>query len=160
MKKWYMCLILAVLMALWVCPTAALTAERVEYEGLRLTTVEREPINFLSYGASGLDWLTEIMQKLVESGEPAVVFGEQVDTALEVTFIEALLGSNVDLVGGATLANEEPSNFLWGFKYTGWTDNAEVEGIWRYFLEFQPAAYNVRGQWFLGLAYKWRSNNT
>jgi len=160
MKKWYICLILVALMALLACPTAALPAERVEYEGLRLTTIEREPINFLSYGASGLDWLAKIAQKLVESGEPAVVFGEQVEAALEVTFWDGILGSNWNLTGGATLINEEPSNAMWGFKYTGWTDNAEAEGIWKWFTELQPAAYNIRGQWYLALAYKWRPNNT
>lgn len=132
----------------------ALAGERVEFEELRLTTVREEKINVLKYGATLGGWLEEVVKKLVESGEPSVVFKEQITPALEVTLIEGFLHRNVNLVGGATFENDEPVDFVWGGKYTGLKEKSG--GIWDWFSKIQPAVYNVRGQWFLALVYIWR----
>ena len=155
-KKFCICLILVAMMALLVCPIVVLAAERMEYQELRLTTVRTEKIDVPGYMAAGGGWLAEIIARLVESGEPAVVFKDQATAALEVTFVDGILGSNWNLNGGATLFNEEPANFIWGFKYTGWTGKSEEGGIWLIFSKFQPAVYNEQGRWYPGLAYYWK----
>jgi len=131
-----------------------LAEERTEFKELKLTSVREEPVNLLSYTTSGLDFATEVVKRLVESGKPAVVFGKSPKAALEVTFVEGMLGANLDLVGGMTLKNEEPSNFVWGLKYTGL--RAKSGGIWDIFSKLEPTLYNERGEWFIGVAYAWR----
>lgn len=152
-KEWYMCLTLIMVMAL-LLPSTAASAAKTEYQELRMTTVREEPVNLLSYASSGLDWLAEITARLMKSGEPSIVFKKHLAGALDVTFVEGFLLKNLNLVGGATLVNEEPVNFIWGFKWTGWT--AKTGGIWEVFSELQPVVYNERGQWFLALAYEWK----
>lgn len=141
-----------VLLALTLGLSVALA--QAEFKELKLTSVREEPVNLLSYTASGLDFVTEVVKRLVESGKPAVVFGEYPKAALEVTFVEGMLGANLDLVGGMTLKNEEPSNFVWGVKYTGL--RAKIGGIWDIFSKLEPTLYNERGEWFIGVAYAWR----
>jgi len=149
-KKMVMVLVLLAL----ALGLSGLALAQTEFKELRLTSVREEPVNLLSYTASGLDFVSEIVARLMKSGKPAVVFAEQLEAALEVTFVEKLLGKNVDLVGGMTLKNEEPSNFVWGIQYTGF--RAKSGGIWDIFSKLEPTLYNERGQWFLGLAYAWR----
>lgn len=119
-----------------------------------LTTVREEPVNLLSYTASGLDFVSEIIARLIKTGKPSVVFAEETKGALEVSFIEGILGSNIDLVGGMTLKNDEPSNFVWGFQYTGL--HGKSGGIWDWFSKLNPAVYNEKGQWWLGVAVTWK----
>lgn len=132
----------------------ALAGERIEFEELRLTTVRQEKIDVLAYGSAGGSWLAEVVRRLVESGKPSVVFTKYVKGAVEVTLVEEFLGKNVDLVGGMTLKNEEPSNFIWGLQYTGL--RAKQGGIWEIVSKLNPTIYNERGQWYLGTAYVWR----
>lgn len=159
-KRWRIGLVLATMLIICTFGFSgvALAAGQVEYQELRMTEIREEPINFGSYAVSLGSFVEEIVVRLFQSGEPAVVFSEHVTSALDLTFVDGLLGSNWNLVGGVTLANESPSNGIWGFKYTGWT--AKTGGIWEIFSELQPAFYNERGQWCLGLAYKWKANNT
>jgi len=125
-----------------------------EFKELKLTSVREQPVNLLSYTASGLDFVSEVIARLIKSGKPAVVFGEYPKAALEVTFVEGLLGSNLDLVGGMTLQNDEPSNFVWGFQYTGL--RGKSGGLWDIFSKLEPTLYNEKGEWFVGVAYAWR----
>lgn len=133
----------------------ALAEEKVEFKELRLTYVREEPVNVLSYTQSGLDFLSEVVARLIKTGKPSVVFAEEITGALEVTFVERFLGRNVDLMGGATFANEEPAAFLWGLQYTGLREKSG--GIWEVFSKLNPSVYNVRGNWYLGVAYEFRA---
>lgn len=132
----------------------ALAEEKTEFKELRLTTVREEKINMLKYGATLGGWLKEVVEKLVDSGEPSVVFKEQITPALEVTLIEGFLHRNVNLTGGATFENDEPMDLVWGGKYTGF--KGKSGGIWDWFSKAQPGVYNIRGQWFLVLVYAWK----
>ena len=131
-----------------------LAEERIEFKEFRLTSVRQEKIDVLAYGAAGGSWLAEVVRRLIESGKPSVVFAEHVKGAVEVTFVEEFLGKNVDLIGGMTLRNEEPSNFVWGLQYTGL--RAKEGGVWEIFSKLNPTIYNERGEWFVGVAYAWR----
>ena len=135
----------------------ALAEEKVEFKELRLTYVREEPVNVLSYTQSGLDFLSEVVARLIKTGKPSVVFAEEITGALEVTFVEEFLGRNVDLMGGATFANEEPATFMWGLQYTGLKEKAESGGIWDIFSKLNPSVYNVKGNWYLGVAYEFRA---
>jgi len=132
----------------------ALAEERTEFKELRLTSVREEKIDVLSYGAALGSWLDEVVRRLVESGEPGVVFKEEITPALEVTLVEGFLHKNVNLIGGATFENDEPVNFVWGAKYTGLKEKSG--GIWDWFSKIQPGICNERGQWFIVLSYVWR----
>lgn len=149
MKRWMVCG-MAVLLLLLVGILPAMAVEPF----IRTEAIREEPVNLLSYTASGLDFVSEVVARLIKSGKPSVVFGEHVKGAVEVTFVERLLNKNVNLVGGMTLKNEEPSNFVWGFQYTGW--RAKTGGVWDIFSKLEPTVYNERGEWFLGLAYAWK----
>ena len=133
----------------------ALAEEKVEFEELRLTTVREEPVSVLSYAGSGLNFVAEALARLMKTGKPSVVFAEQTTGALEVTFVERFLGRNVDLMGGATFANEEPAAFMWGFQYTGLREKSG--GIWDIFSKLNPSAYNVGGMWYFGAGYEFRA---
>jgi len=136
----------------------ALAEERVEFRELKLTSVREEPINLPSYTASGLDFVSEVIARLLKSGQPAVVFGETTKAAIEVTLWEKLIGLNINLVGGMTLQEGERSEFVIGVKYTGMTER--TGGIWDIFSKFEPTVYNIEGQWFIGLSYDWREQTT
>ena len=132
----------------------ALAEERAEFKELKLTSVRAERVDVLTYTASGLDFISEVIARLLKTGKPSVVLAEETKGALEVSFIEGMLGSNVDLVGGMTLKNDEPSNFVWGVQYTGL--RGKSGGIWEIFSKFNPTVYNERGQWWLGAAFTWK----
>ncbi|MBA7492532.1 hypothetical protein ES702_03082 [subsurface metagenome] len=132
----------------------ALAGERVEFEELKLASVRQERVDVLAYTASGLDFVSEVIARLIKTGKPAVLFAEETKGALEVSFIEGMLGSNIDLVGGMTLKNDEPSNFVWGFQYTGL--RGKSDGIWDIFSKLNPTVYNERGHWWLGAAFTWK----
>jgi len=127
---------------------------QTEFKELKLTSVREEPVNLLSYTASGLDFIAEVIKRLVESGKPAVIFREEIAGGLEVTLIEGLFNKPLDLVGGATFMDEEPVDFLWGLQYTGL--HSKSGGIWDWFSRFEPAVYNIGGEWYLGLVYEFR----
>jgi len=135
----------------------ALAEEKVEFEELRLTAVREEPVDVLRWGGSGLDFLAEALARLIKTGKPSVAFGEEITGALEVTFVDGFLGRNVDLMGGATFANEEPAAFMWGLQYTGLKEKAESGGIWLIFSKLNPSVYNVGGMWYLGAGYEFRA---
>lgn len=129
--------------------------EKVEFEELRVSAVREEPVNVLSYTSSGLDFVSEVIARLIKTGKPSVVFAEEITGALEVTFVEEFLGRHIALMGGATFTNEEPASFLWGFQYTGLREKSG--GIWEMFSKLNPSVYNVRGDWYLGVAYEFRA---
>ena len=137
---------------------AALAGETVEFEELKLTSVRQERVDVAAYTASGLDFVSEVIARLLKTGKPSVVFAEETKGALEVSFIEGILGSNVDLVGGMTLKNDEPSNFVWGFQYTGL--RGKSGGIWDIFSKLNPTVYNEQGNWWVGFAFTWRETNS
>lgn len=151
MKKIIWLVILGLLLGLAI---PALAQSQPEFEELKLTAVREERVNLLAYTASGLDFVSEVIARLIKTGKPAVVFAEETKAALEVSFIEGMLGSNVDLVGGMTLKNDEPSNFVWGFQYTGL--RGKLGGVWDIFTKLNPTVYNERGCWYLGAAFTWR----
>lgn len=122
--------------------------------GLSGIAMAGEKVDALSATASGLDWLSELTSRLMKSGEPAVVFGKHIKAAVKVSLVEEFLGRHFNVIAGMTLANEEPSNFVWGIEYTGWTE--KKEGIWSIFSEIKLGAYNERGEWKAALAYVWR----
>lgn len=132
----------------------ALAEGKVQFKELKLTSVRVERVDVLSYTASGLDFVSEVIARLIKTGKPSVVFAEETKGALEVSFIEGMLGSNIDLVGGMTLKNDEPSNFVWGFQYTGL--RGKSGGIWDWFTKLNPTVYNERGHWWLGVAVTWK----
>lgn len=134
--------------------SVALAGERVEFEELKLVSVRQERVDVLAYTASGLDFVSEVIARLIKTGKPSVVFAEETKGALEVSFVEGMLGSNIDLVGGMTLKNDEPSDFIWGFQYTGL--RGKSGGIWDWFSKLNPTAYNERGHWWFGGAYTWK----
>lgn len=129
--------------------------EKVEFKELRLTSVREEPVSVLRWGGSGLDFLAEALAGLIKTGKPSVVFAEEIAGALEVTFVDGFLGRNVDLMGGATFANEEPVAFMWGFQYMGFREKSG--GIWDIVSKLNPSAYNVGGMWYFGAGYEFRA---
>jgi len=136
----------------------ALGDEKIEFKELKLTSVRQERVNLLAYTASGLDFVSEVIARLIKTGKPSVLFAEEAKAALEVTFVEQILGANVDLVGGMTLKNEEPSNFIWGLQYTGL--RGKSGGIWDIFSKLNPTVYNERGHWWLGAAFTWKEEQS
>lgn len=152
LKKIVWMMILALMFGL--ISSVALAQSQPEFEELKLASVRGEQVNVLAYSASGLDFISEVVARLIKTGKPAVLFAEETKGALEVSFIEAMLGSNIDLVGGMTLKNEEPSNFVWGFQYTGL--RGKSGGIWEIFSKLNPTVYNERGHWWLGVAFTWK----
>lgn len=148
-------LVLVVLLMIGLTSTLALAEEKVEFEELRLRAVREESVNVLVYGQSGLDFVSEVIARLIKTGKPSVVFAEEITGGLEVTFVQEFLGRNVALMGGATFANEEPASFLWGLQYTGLRKKSG--GMWDIFSKLNPSVYNVRGDWYLGVAYEFRA---
>jgi len=155
-KKFWLMIVVAVVLAtgLFLMSGIGLAGQKTEFEELKLTAVRQERVNLLAYTASGLDFVSEVIARLIKTGKPSVVFAEETKAALEVSFIEGMLGSNVDLVGGMTLKNDEPSNFIWGFQYTGFRESSS--GIWAWFSKLNPTVYNERGHWWAGIAVTWK----
>ena len=122
--------------------------------GLSGIAMAGEKVDALSATATGLDWVSNLVSRLIESGEPAVVFEEQTKAAVKVTLVEGFVLEHLNIIGGATLVNDEAANFVWGIEYTGWTEKSE--GIWNIFSQLKPGIYNEKGEWFLGVAYAWR----
>lgn len=157
MKKIIWMVILALIFGL--VSSVALAQSQPDSRELAYTPERR--VDLLGYTASGIDlasdFVTGLIERLFKTGKPGVVFAEETKATLEASIIEGMLGSNVDLIGGMTLRNDEPSNFVWGFQYTGLRGKAEKSGgIWLIFKDLNPAVYNERGHWWFGGAYTWR----
>ena len=135
---------------------AALAGERVEFE--ELAYAPEQQVDLLGYTATGIDFasdfVTGLIERLLKTGKPGVVFAKETKATLEASILEGMLGSNWDLVGGMTLKNDEPSSFVWGFQYTGL--RGKSGGIWDWFSKLNPTVYNERGHWWFGGAYTWR----
>lgn len=141
--------------------SSGIAGAQSQSEFKELAYVPEQRVNLLNYTASGIDlasdFVTGLIERLFKTGKPGVVFAEETKATLEASIIEGILGSNVDLIGGMTLANDEPSNFIWGFQYTGLRVKAEKSaGIWLIFKDLNPTIYNERGHWWFGGAYTWR----
>lgn len=139
--------------------SVALAEDRVEFE--ELAYAPEQQVDLLGYTATGVDlasdFVTGLIERLFKTGKPGVVFAEETKATIEASIIEGMLGSNIDLVGGMTLKNDEPSNFIWGFQYTGL--RGKSGGIWDWFSKLNPTVYNERGQWWFGGAYTWREES-
>ena len=132
----------------------AFAGEKVE----ELAYAPEQQVDLLGYTAIGVDlasdFVTGLIERLFKTGKPGVVFAEETKATLEASIVEGMLGSNIDLIGGMTLMNDEPSNFVWGFQYTGL--RGKSGGIWDWFTKLNPTVYNERGHWWFGGAYTWR----
>jgi len=124
--------------------------------GLSGLAMAREKVDALSATATGLDWVSDFVSRLIASGEPAVVFGKHAQGAVKVSLVEGFLLEHLNITGGLTLANEEPANGFWGFEYTGWTEKSESGGIWKILSEIKIGACNERGHWMFIIGYVWR----
>jgi len=156
MKKIIWIVILGLMLGLAM---PALAQSQPEFE--ELAYVPEQRVDLLGYTATGIDlasdFVTGLIERLFKTGKPGVIFAEETKATLEASIIEGMLGSNIDLIGGMTLKNDEPSNFIWGFQYTGLREKAEKSGgIWLIFSKLNPTIYNERGYWWLGGAYTWR----
>jgi len=153
MKKIIFVVILALMFGL--VSSVALAQSQPEFE--ELAYVPEQRVDLLGYTASGIDlasdFVTGLIERLFKTGKPGVVFAEETKATIEASIIEGMLGSNVDLIGGMTLKNDEPSNFIWGFQYTG------LRGKSDWFSKLNPTVYNERGQWWFGGAYTWRETD-
>jgi len=133
-----------------------LAEEKMEFE--ELAYAPEQQVDLLGYTATGIDlasdFVTGLIERLFKTGKPGVVFAEETKATLEASIIEGMLGSNIDLIGGMTLANDEPSNFIWGLQYTGL--RGKSGGIWDWFTKLNPTVYNERGHWWLGVAVTWK----
>ena len=158
MKKRYWFWLILVVAALIVTFVASGVGAQEKVEFSELTYVPEQQVDLLGYTATGIDlasdFVTGLIERLFKTGKPGVVFAEETKATLEASIIEGMLGSNIDLIGGMTLKNDEPSNFVWGFQYTGL--RGKSGGIWDWFTNLNPTIYNERGHWWFGGAYTWR----
>ena len=154
MKNIVWIVILALIFGL--VPLVALAQSQPEFK--KLTYVSEQQMDLLGYTATGIDlasdFVTGLIERLFRTGKPGVIFAEETKATLEASIVEGMLGSNIDLIGGMTLMNDEPSNFVWGFQYTGL--RGKSGGIWDWFSKLNPTVYNERGHWWFGGAYTWR----
>jgi len=155
MKKILFVVILALIFGLL---SSGIALAQSQPELNKLAYIPEQRVDLLGYTATGIDlasdFVTGLIERLFKTGKPGVVFAEETKATIEASVIEGMLGSNWDLIGGMTLANNEPSNFIWGLQYTGL--RGKSGGIWDWFTKLNPTIYNERGNWWLGGAFTWR----
>lgn len=67
------------------------------------TAIEVQPVDFAAYVRGGIDYITEILSRLLKTGKPALLFLEPIQVGIECIFFESFLIGNLDLVGGLML---------------------------------------------------------
>jgi len=131
----------------------ALAEEKLEFKELGLTSVRVEPVDVPRYVGAQVDFWSEVVAKLLKTGKPFAVFGEEA-FGLEVTAKQGLIWDKLDWVVGFTFVNEERGKFVTGLQYTGLT---EFEGgIWEIFKRCEPTLYLIEGNWYFGIGYEFR----
>lgn len=131
----------------------ALAQEKTEFPELRLVYVREEPVDVPRYLEAQLDFWAEVFARLMKTGKPNAIFGEEA-FGLEVTVKEELIWDKLNWVAGFTFLNEERGKFFIGFQYTGLTE--WEGGIWEIFKRCEPTLYLIEGNWYFGIGYEFR----
>lgn len=115
--------------------------------------IESQPVNAIRYLDAGVDYVVEIIQRIIKTGKPVVIFKEETSKfGLGVSIIEDFLGKNVDLVGGVAFTEErEETTLFWGLEY-----KFSGEGMGGIFSRLRPAIYAMQDQYYWGISFELR----
>lgn len=81
--------ILAAVVGLSVIPAMGVEIKSPQQIGEEIKlTIQREPISIFTYAEMGVDFVTEIFNKILKSGKPVVLFSGGIKAGLEVDLIE------------------------------------------------------------------------
>jgi len=145
MKVWVMMLLLV---GMLLFPMQAVAQEEL----IRTELIRAEPVDVIRYLDAQVDYLAEIIARLIKTGKPVLLFINGNRVGAEITLVENMPKRNFNLVGGWTIENNEPSKFFWGIEYelplTGET--------WKVFKRLRPAIYNCEGKWYWGFSFELR----
>ena len=147
MKKWrkfgLSFLLVALVMSFCLVPAYA-----QEEKLIRTELIKSEPINLMRYVSSGADYVWGIFSRLLESGQPVLLFNGKPEGGLEVILFENSPKELFNLVGGWTILDEQPGKFFWGFEYEIPLAGGTI------FQQLRPSLYLCEGKIRAGIGFE------
>lgn len=142
------CIVVCLVLLLMLTQTAIASEQKL----IDSVAIRTEPVDILRYVDGGIDYLAEILARLMKTGKPALLFNNGARAGAEVTVAEDTPWKNFNIVAGMTIVNEEVSQFFWGVEY----EVTLVGGMWEMFKRFRPGVYSRHGGVYLGFGFELR----
>ena len=137
-------LITMTMVLLLLIPTMA-TADEL----MNLQRIREQPVNIFDYTKKSVDVGGVILGKFLGTTNPLGLYrDEHALGAAEITLVEGFLHPKLNLTGGLTLKNKEPSHVLFGLEL-----HLKLKGdLGRLLSQFHPGIYLVDKKWWFGIS--------
>ena len=143
-------ILLVVIASIFLFSSAVLAGELVN-----LQEVRERPVNVLEYAEVGIDVGGMMFANLLKTMNPLGIYNVELKHGLsgvKLNLIEQFLHPKLNLIGGLTLKNKEPSHVLFGLEL-----KLKLKGdIGRVLSKFNPGIYWCDDKWWLGASLRLR----
>lgn len=124
-------------------------------ELVNLQKVRERPVNVLEYTEVAIDVGGMMLANFLKTTNPLGIYNVELKQGLsgvKLNLIEEFLHPKLNLVGGLTLKNEEPSHVLFGLEL-----KLKLKGdLGRVLSKFRPGIYWCDNKWWLGASLSLR----
>jgi len=128
-------------------------------ELVNLQKVRERPVNILEYAEVGIDVGGMMLANFLKTMNPLGIYNVELKRGLsgvKLNLIEEFLHPKLNLVGGLTLKNEEPSHALFGLEL-----KLKLKGdLGKALSRFRPGIYWCDDKWWLGASLGLRGFST
>lgn len=145
-------LITMVMVFLLLFPTLAAADELMNLQAIR-----EQPVNVFDLGKKTVDLGGVIVAKFLGTTNPVALYRDKHGLgAAEITLVEGFLHPKLNLTGGVTLKNKEPSHVLFGLEL-----HLKLKGdLGRLLSKFHPGIYWADERWWFGISLALRGLST
>lgn len=118
-------------------------------ELVNLQRIKEQPVNIFQYTKESVDVVAVILAKFLKTTNPVGLYSEEHTLGgAEITLVEGFLHPKLNLVGGVTLKNKEPSHMLFGIEL-----QLNLKGdLGRAISRFRPGIYWSDDKWWFGVS--------
>lgn len=124
-------------------------------ELVNLQRVRERPVNVLEYAEVGIDVGGTMLANFLKTTNPLGIYNLELKrghSGVKLNLIEEFLHPKLNLVGGLTLKNKEPSHVLFGLEL-----KLKLKGdLGRVLSKFRPGIYWCDDKWWLGASLSLR----
>ena len=142
-------MVMAMALSFLLCPIVS------AQELVNLQKVRERPVNVLEYVEVGIDVGGTMLSNFLKTTNPLGIYNVKLKHGLsgvKLNLIEKFLHPKLNLVGGLTLKNKEPSHVLFGLEL-----KLKLKGdLGRVLSKFRPGIYWCDDKWWLGASLELR----
>lgn len=124
-------------------------------ELVNLQKIRERPVNILEYAEVGIDVGGMMLSNFLKTTNPLGIYNVKLKHGLsgvKLNLIEEFLHPKLNLIGGLTLKNKEPSHVLFGLEL-----KLKLKGdLGKVLSKFRPGIYWCDDKWWLGASLELR----